>query len=329
MQQRRLVASEVRSCPKPFVDARTGILQRSEGARKRQIYLGPDGSPFVEQVRTSIENHSATPADQARRRELVAMLAAGGMFRESASVGTVLRVLADASIFRAGGVLVGTQAFTTLANMLGVVFEKAASRTADIDIAHDTTIPIALDGKQTEDEFLESLRRADPGFFAVPGVDVRDPSTSFSVRGRDLRVEFVTPDRSRGRRTKPLMLEHLGYAAQPLPQLDYLIEDPIDAVVVAGAGVRVGVPQPARFAFHKLWLAAQRPVSESAKSRKDLRQAASILDVLAGDRPDDVTSAYAALLPRRTMLRQVRSQLARLDEALRSRLDPLLVSSHR
>jgi len=299
-------------------------LQRSEGTRKRQIYLGPDDSPFVERVRTSMGSLSATSADQSGRRELVAMLAAGGMFRESAPVGTVLRVLSESSIFRAGGVLVGTQAFSTLANLLGVVFDRGSSRTADVDIAHDTTIPVALDDEQTEDGFIESLRRADPGFFGVPGMDVGDPSTSFSVRGRDLRVDFLTPDRSRGQRKKPVLLEHLGCAAQPLLRLEYLIEDPIDAVVVAGAGIRVNVPQPARFAFHKLWVAAQRPASESSKARKDFRQAESILEVLVDDRPGDVSAAFEALTPHKTMLRQVRAQVARLDGGMREQLDPLL-----
>lgn len=301
-------------------------LQRSEGTRKRQIYLGAEGSSFVGQVRSSMESYSSTAADQTRRRELVAMLATGGMFRESAPVGTVLRVLADASIFRAGGVLVGMQAFNTLANLLGVAFDKAAARTADVDIAHDTTIPVALDDRQTEDDFVQSLRKADPGFFALPGIDVRDPGTSFSVRGRDLRVDFVTPDRSRGQRSKPILLEHLGCAAQPLLRLEYLIDDPIDAVVVAGTGVRVNVPQPARFAFYKLWVAAQRPVSEAAKSRKDVRQAVAILDVLVDDRPGDVTAAYAALTRGKSMIRQVRAQIARFDAGLHDRLDPLLVA---
>ncbi|MGH9456325.1 MAG: GSU2403 family nucleotidyltransferase fold protein, partial [Thermoanaerobaculia bacterium] len=299
-------------------------LQRSEGTKKRQIYLGPDESPFVERVRASIESRSGSPADQTRRRELVAMLAAGGMFRESASIGTVLRVLADASVFRAGGVLVGTQAFTTLANMLGVTFEKASTRTADVDVAHDTAIPVALDETRTESDLLDALRASDPGFFAVPGLDVRAPSTSFSVRGRDLRVDFLTPDRSRGRSTKPVVLRHLGCAAQPLPGLDYLTEEVVDAAVLAGSGVRVNVPQPARFVFHKLWVAAERPVSEAAKARKDLRQAAEMLEVLVVDRPGDVTAAYAAFASRRTMRRRIAAQLTRLDSDLQRRLDPLL-----
>ena len=113
----------------------------------------------------------------------------------------------------------------------------------------------------------------DPAFFAVPGLDSREPSTSFSVRGRDLRVDFLTPAGERRGSTKPVYLLDLRVAARPLYGLDYLIDQSVDAAVIAANGIRVNVPAPARFAFHKLWLAAERPASEAAKSKKDLRRA--------------------------------------------------------
>jgi len=299
-------------------------LQKSEGARKRQIYLGPDTPQLREQLDLATEQRAGIRTDENHRRELVAMLAAGGMFRDSAATTTVLRVLADADVFRAGGVLIGTQAFSCLANMLGVSFEKESLRTADIDVAHDTAIPVGIDRDRTENDFLHRLRETEKAFFAVPGLDPRDASTSFKVRGRDLSVDFLTPDRSRGRNTRPVVLVHLGIAAQPLYGLDYLIDETVDAAIVGGSGIRVKVPTPGRFALHKMWVAGSRPASEAAKSRKDLRQAAQILDVLATDRPHDVTSAYKVLLTRRRILRVVNAQLKLVDPALVARLTPLL-----
>jgi hypothetical protein len=87
-------------------------LQRSEGAAKRQIYLGAESRELLEQIEAASTQRAVGVTDEKRRREIVTMLEAGGMFREAASVGVVLRVLAEASVFRAGGVLVGTQAFT-------------------------------------------------------------------------------------------------------------------------------------------------------------------------------------------------------------------------
>lgn len=302
-------------------------LQKSDGATKRQLYLGRETPELLERISSATNHRAMISLDENRRRDLVSMLATGGMFRDSAATATVLRVLAEASVFRAGGVLVGTQAFTCIANMLGVSFEKESLRTADIDIAHDTTIPVGLSERPLESDLLQRLRSADRAFFAVPGLDARQTSTSFKVRGRDLSVDFLTPDRSHGKNTKPVLLAHLGIAAQPLYGLDFLIDDAVDATVIGGSGIRVNVPSPGRFAFHKLWVASERSPSEAVKSRKDLRQAAQILEVLLDDRPNDITAAYKVLVRRPRMLRRVHAKLTALDRTLVSRLEPLLPKS--
>jgi hypothetical protein len=266
-------------------------VQRNEGGAKRQLYLGPETPELLAKIETTVVESALAAEDVSRRRELVTMLAAGGMHRESATIATVIRVLSDAGVFRGGGVLVGTQAFTTIANLLGVRFDKETLRTADVDVAHNMTIPVGVDEKV---DILEKLRSVEPRFVAVPGFDAREASTSLKVRGRELRVDFLTPARKRGQR-KPLLLTHLGIAALPLEGLGYLIDEAIDAAFVGGEGTYVNVPQPARFALHKLWVASQRPVSEAAKARKDVRQATSILDVLLLDRPDDLTRAWREL----------------------------------
>ena len=296
-------------------------LQKSEGASKRQIYLGAESPEILAQVESRSDTRRLTVEDEKRRRELVSMLAAGGMHRESAAIGTVLRVLSEAGVFRAGGILVGTQAFTSIANLLGVSFEKQSMRTADIDVAHDTSIALGLD--VADPDLLRRLRDAEPAFFAVPGLDAREPSTSFKVRGRDLRVDFLTPARGKHKR-EPIPLPHLGIAAQPLEGLDYLIEDCIDAAILAANGIRALVPTPARFAFHKLWVSTQRTASEAAKSRKDVRQAAQILEVILEDRPDDAEKAWTALIHHKGMQRPVRRAIGTLDEALRERLTSIL-----
>jgi hypothetical protein len=293
--------------------------QRSEGAAKRQIYLGRESPELLAQMESTSTQRVLAGGDERRRRELVTMLEAGGMFRESAAIGVVLRVLSGASVFRAGGVLVGTQAFTCIANMLGVAFEKESLRTADVDVAHDTSIPLGLSALP-DLAMLARLRAQDPAFFEVPGIDSREPSTSFKVRGRDLRVDFLTSADKRSRSTKPVYLRHLRVAAQPLYGLDYVIESSVDAAVIVGSGVRVNVPTPARFAFHKLWVSTERPASEAAKARKDLRQAEQLLDVLVADRPGDLTSAWAALQSRRSLLRGARSALRKIAPSVRDRL---------
>jgi hypothetical protein len=297
--------------------------QRSEGATKRQIYIGRESPELLAQIESTSNQRALAGVDERRRRELVTMLEAGGMFRESAATGVVLRVLSDASVFRAGGVLVGTQAFTCMANMLGVAFDKESLRTADVDVAHDASIPLGVT-ESPDVNMLDRLRSQDPAFFEIPGIDSRQPSTSFRVRGRDLRVDFLTSTNKRSKSTTPVYLRHLCVAAQPLYGLDYVIDSSVDAAVIVGSGVRVNVPTPARFAFHKLWVSTERPTSEAAKARKDVRQAEQLLDVLVDDRAGDLSLAWEALQSRKTLLRGARSALMTIAPSVRKRLTDTL-----
>jgi hypothetical protein len=206
----------------------------------------------------------------------------------------VLEALADAGVFRLGAVVVGTQAFTAYANLLGVRFERSSTRTQDVDLAQEPSIGVALAPETPDLDMLELLRKAEPGFLPVPELDSRNPSTSFKVRGRDLRVDLLTPARGRSR-AGPVAIPWLHAAATPLPFLGYLIDETAQAVVIGGSGVLVNVPRPGRFALHKLWLSRQRPVAEQVKVRKDVQQASHLLEVLLADRPQEIRDAWAAL----------------------------------
>lgn len=291
-------------------------LQRSEAGRKRQYYLGPESAPLIRWMERVEGRRDARAPDAQRRAELVSMLSAGGAIRERSDTARVVRVLAEIGVFRLGGVLVGTQAFTCYANLLGVRFEGRSVRTEDVDVAQDPAVPVAVDPQAVPADLEQALRSADHRFLAVPALDPRHPSTSFKVRGRDLRVDLLTPQR-RGR-TTPVELPHLGAAAQPLPFLEYLIEGAQPAVVLEGSGILVRVPEPARFVFHKLWLAGERPSAEQVRARKDLRQAAQVAEVLRSDRPHDLAGAWEAV--ERSRRSQVRASIERLEDAV---ADPL------
>ncbi len=81
--------------------------------------------------------------------------------------------------------------------------------------------------------------------------------------------------------------------AQPLRFLDYLIHEPVAAAVLYRGGVLVNVPQPARFAIHKLIVATRRNAGAAAKAGKDIAQAAALIRILAADRPDEMQAADA------------------------------------
>ncbi|HSL84717.1 MAG TPA: GSU2403 family nucleotidyltransferase fold protein [Thermoanaerobaculia bacterium] len=289
-------------------------LQRSVAGKGEQRYLGPESPALRVWMDSAREARGEGRADEERRAELVDMLVAGGATPTASAPGRVLEGLAAAGVFRLGAVLVGTQAFLCLANVLGAIFERRHVRTGDVDLAHDPRIAVAAPEEPPAD-VPAALRGADPAFFGVPGFDPREPSTSFSVRGRDLRVDLVTP--LRGRETEePVVLRRLGAAARPLAFLDYLLEETIQAVLLYGSGVLVNLPHPARFALHKVWLADQRPAAMHARARKDMNQAEALLEVLLEDRPRDLREAWVAIRGKRRG--QVRRGLERLRPEIRA-----------
>jgi hypothetical protein len=213
-------------------------LQRQEGDRKRQHYLGKESQELLAWMDEVRKLRERTAVDEAQRARLSSMLAAGGAAAESAAAGKVLQLLADSGVFRMGGVLVGTQAFAVYGNMLGVRFDRQSLRTQDVDLAQDRAIGIALSQETEPVDVERSLTGSGMGFFPVPSLDPRRPSTSFKIRGREMRVDFLTPMTGPDR-TEPVFLPSLGVAAHPLRFLDYLIEDPVQAVVVSGPGILV------------------------------------------------------------------------------------------
>lgn len=279
------------------------------GGTKRQTYLGRRDSELDELADRFAEGRVNIAADQQSIERLAALLRAGGAMVTDPPSARVLRALADAGVFHAGGVLVGTHAFIVLGNLLGVRWDTSL-RTQDVDIAVDPRLDIAIPGIDAD---LPSARESlQMGFLPVPGLDAKSPTTSFKVRGQSLRVDVLTP--AKGSNLRPVSLPRFAAAAQPLRFLDYLIDSSIKAAVVDGGVVAVNVPDPARFALHKLMIAGERPASMQAKREKDLSQAAQVLEALHSDRPGDLAIAWDALVDQgMSWVKRVMASTAALD----------------
>jgi hypothetical protein len=296
-------------------------LQRSEGSKLRQIYLGPDSSELQRWMEKVSRTQEISKPDRAARARLGKMLASSGASTEPAAVLKVLKMLAESRVFHLGGVLIGTLAFRAYANVLGVRFHRASLQTQDVDIAHDPAIGVALARNTSSVELEEIIERSGLNLHPVPPLDRKQPSTSFKVRGRDLRVDFLTPLVGR-ESSKTAFLPAFGLSAKPLRYLDYLIEDPMQAVAIGSDVVLVNLPSPARFTMHKLWISEKRPVAFQAKAKKDRIQAEQLIEVLTEDRPDDLRDAWSALP--RTAARSVRSTLRAFDPELVDRVTGIL-----
>jgi len=171
------------------------------------------------------------------------------------------------------------------------------------------------------------LDQLEMGFLPVPPLDHRQPSTSFMVRGPGLRVDRLTTMTGR-RETGPILIPRLRAAAQPLPFLDVLLDRPVRGAIIDGGGVLVNVPDPARFAFHKLIVAGERGAVMHTKRQKDLHQAAQLLEILASERPGDIRIAWDALQKRgpgwRRRMTVGMTALGRIDPGTRAAVTALL-----
>ena len=156
------------------------------------------------------------------------------------------------------------------------------------------------------------------GFLPVPGLNPKTPETSFKVRGQQLRVDLLTPAMG-SRNGKPVSIPRLKAAAQPLELLDYLLEAPIAVPLLNGGATLVNVPDPARFALHKLLISGRRQVFEQAKAGKDRQQAGEIIAALYEDRRGDLRLAVDALNKRAAAWRtRLRREAAKLPEELKA-----------
>lgn len=221
------------------------------------------------------------------REKLVSMLVAGGANTVDPLSGRVLTLLEGAGVFAAGGVLVGSHAFNIYGNMLGYRFPIESSQTADIDLS----ISIGVTTHTTD--LKTAIMESGIGFLEIPALDRKAPSTSYKVRDSEIKVDLLTPLVGGPDTSKPVYMGSLKTYASPLRFLDYLIKNPISGIIVSGRGILVNVPQPARYAVHKLVLSNRRPVNFQVKAIKDLNQASCILETLSIDRPDEL---YPALI---------------------------------
>ena len=256
--------------------------------RKIQRYLGPDSAEMRERiarVKAAVENRKAA---RSTNRMLVRQLESMGAPRLDRNSGSVLRAMAAVGVFRLGGTLVGTHAYRLYALELGVKLRGLYDATQDVDIASFERLALALDD-QIDPSLAESLGAL--GMTPAPSLDQAHPTKWVTAAGGPY-VEFLAP--SFREEEQPIWLQTLGGWAHGFHFLNYLIASPIEAVALYLDGILVQIPQPERYALHKLIVAQRRNRANRQKARKDLDQARDLIEVLSVDRPDDLEDAFDA-----------------------------------
>ncbi|WP_429932973.1 nucleotidyltransferase family protein [Agrobacterium vitis] len=249
-----------------------------EGGQKRR-YVGPVDD---EEITARVETFRGEKDDYQNRRKIVAALTReAGLVAPDRFTGAVVETLAAAGLFRLRGVLVGTVAFQCYAAHLGIRLPMAAILTGDADLAQDYAI-----SSEVEDSIppiLDLLQGVDPSFRALPHISGSPHSNAFR-NSSGYRVEFLTTNRGAEEYSdQPAQMPALGgAAAEPLRFMDFLIRDPVRTILLHGAGVSVVVPDPCRYAVHKLIVAGRRQndAGGKAKKDKDLRQAGMLFEAL-------------------------------------------------
>ena len=280
---------------------------------RKQLYVGPDS----ETLRERMSAHAEIRADAADRRSLVAAILASGAPRPDRLTAEIVQALADAGAFRLRAMLVGTVAFQTYAAHLGVRLPASGVGTQDLDLAQDFGIASAVDDALPASLF-EVLKTVDPRF--TPVTYPFDPTrvTSYAL-GERYRVDVLTTNRGPPRDT-PSLLPTLKSDAVPLQYMDFLLRDPIETAVLHGGGVLVNAPAPARYAVHKLIVSRDRKVNPE-KGRKDLLQAAHLIQALSLEDPFALRDAYAEARGRGPSWRELLDQaVSMLPEAARAAL---------
>jgi len=254
----------------------------------RQIFIGPDNEKTQALINRIKDRNESLTEQEARIMDLArAFNAAGGYGMDHTSL-KVIKGFADAGIMRpdAGqATLVGTHAYNLLGNVLGVTW-PSNMRTQDIDVAAD--IHIAVDKPDmTAPEALDQLKM---GFLPVPQLRHDNPSTSFKIRGKQLTVDLLTTDN--GKNENPVKVPLFQSEAMPLQYMSFLLEETVPTVAFDRKHIAlVNVPDPIRFAIHKLLISQIRPMAFRTKAAKDIEQASTILDVCTDQSPDLVKDA--------------------------------------
>lgn len=307
----RFVAVEVKGRKFWYYDApkQPGDLQA-----KRRTYVGPADD---DEITRRVEQFKDLKEDYRARSRLVSTLVREAYLpRPQPLAGSIVEALSRAGFFRLRGVLIGTVAFQCYSALLGVRLPGAIMQTGDADFAQFHSIANAVDDSMPS--ILDVLREVDPTFREVPHRNDGRYTTQYSARS-GYKVEFLTPNTGSDDYTdRPTTMPALGAtAAQPLRFLDFLIYEPVRAVLLHGAGVPVLVPSPERYAIHKLIVAARRLTDRdgSAKSRKDVEQATEIMLAMVQTRQTDaLVDAYMTAWDRGPAWRDaIRQSLRTLD----------------
>ncbi len=276
--------------------------QRYIKGQALQEYIGPSTSEGCQKKIISLKENQKERRDRARQlmaqeKRRVPLLRRAKLPVLDALTASLIERFSQLQLLYKNGILIGSHAFSSYSGMLGYLFDKESLKTFDVDVVRDAyqKFPELSCGEIVHPKGFIAIRGKN--FHSVPGLSKKSLPSSF-VGPQGLRIDFLTPLRGKPRENIPLFnVPHVG--AQPLHFLDFLIKDPVDTVLLGPrGGIAVTVPDPCRYAIHKLIVSTRRPITETTKRTKDISQASQLIIVCSEERPDDLKKYYREAIHR-------------------------------
>lgn len=197
------------------------------------------------------------------------------------STGATLAALYNHGLFEAGLTLVGSHAYGVILNHLGV--RAQSYQTEDVD----TSSILGLSVGQNLD-LLEVLKTTGLPFVkSKTGISPKSKSETYLVPSKNkLMFDILVDGDEVG---TPVLVPQLNAYAQTIPHLKYLTAGRVASVILSKTYiVPVFIPDPRRFAVHKLFSSASR-TNMSTKSEKDILQAATVICAVEDKYPGDIS----------------------------------------
>lgn len=253
------------------------------GADRIDTFVGKVGDAEAEAKVEELKRGMALASD---RRRIISHLRRTGLAAPQRALGATLDAIAHAGLFKSGAVLVGTAAYMMSEPLVGHRLPEPTLMTGDLDLA---TANLALRADPPE-RFETIIKRGDPTFEPVLQTRPKEPASRFRTADGFL-LDLITPTRRRTD-SNPMPMNELDANAAPLQHMDWLIADPTPTVALWGSGIPINIPQPARFAVHKLILAQKRDAGSRLKRQKDLAQAEALITAMEAHDPYALHDAF-------------------------------------
>lgn len=187
--------------------------------------------------------------------------------------------------------MIGTHAFTTYGNMLGVRW-GAGHKTLDINFAHaGRNISVALPTNISIDVHRAS-ESLEMGLLPISQLSGKTGAQYRNPADPELRLDFVTCEHRN--QEAVVRIPHMNFALESLKFMEYSLVNTTKSCLIGRDGACVvNIPAPERYAVHKLIVYGERPINERTKANKDIIQAASLIAfLLENGRVEELKAAW-------------------------------------